>query len=229
MLFTIRTTLPSGSPQYISNHRPRHSAAGVPSAPLPVYPALRARAPKWAPSEEVGVCVLEGGGGAEGPGVGGCEQRHRSAERASAGVNLGNRKPDPMCCSMLRASSYGVSPCHVGLNITRKNARNVGRKLLQAVLSFPDRILPTNERTTLCDNDNIHVRYGSDAYKLENFNGIMFRLNGVNTHGGNKRIVQGDIANGVLEGSFNELIFCFRIMQYQSGKGGFAMRRSRSD
>ena len=49
----------------------------------------------------------------KGHGEGGCEQRHRSAERACAGVNLGNSKPDPMCCSMLRASSCGVSPCHV--------------------------------------------------------------------------------------------------------------------
>ena len=81
----------------------------------------------------------------------------------------------------------------------------------------------------LCDNDNLHVHCELDAFELEIFNGIIFRRNGVIAHGGNKRIVKGYQANGVLEGSFNELIFGLGIMPYQSGKGGFAKRRSRGD
>ena len=110
--------------------------------------------------------------------------------------------------------------------------------MLRAVRSFPGEnfadvvfhigqfVIGTNERATLCDNDNLHARCELDAYKLEDFNGIIFRRNGENAHGGNQRIVKGDRANGVLEGSFNELIFGLGIMSYQSGKGGFAMRMS---
>ena len=95
MLFTIRTTLPSGSPQYISNHRPRHSAAGVPSAPLPVYPALRARAPKWAPSEEVGVCVLEGGGGGRGTWSGWLRTAPQKRREGISGCEPGESEAGP--------------------------------------------------------------------------------------------------------------------------------------
>ena len=54
------------------------------------------------------------------------------------------------------------------------------------------------------------------------------RRNGVNTHGGNKRIVIGDRENGVLEGSFNELILGLGIMPYQSVKGGFEHQQQHS-
>ena len=53
-------------------------------------------------------------------------------------------------------------------------------------------------RTVLRDNDTLHARCGSDAYKLEHFNGITLRRNGANAHGGNRRIVKGGRADRAL-------------------------------
>ena len=81
------------------------------------------------------------------PGEGGCEQRHRSAERACAGVNLGNSKPDPMCCSMLRASSCGVSPCHVAATSRKLGGGAVGDSSSHSSSSYADERLSSSDRT----------------------------------------------------------------------------------